>query len=128
MTENNEVNIPLLRKAVEWVETQAALPADESEWHQGAWVWRREDQEHNTCGTAYCVAGYIGQMLDDQFKDNEWGVDKDGRPCHVAHFAADALGITYDRFGLSANEDLFHADNTAEDVRRIAEQIAGERL
>ena len=34
----SEVNIPLLRKAVEWVEEQAALPVAQSQWDQSAWL------------------------------------------------------------------------------------------
>lgn len=127
MTENNEVNIPLLRKAVEWVEAEAKRPATERQWYQKNWVTPEsrkilDDQSAlvNHCGTAYCVAGYVGQLVDPAFINSDWTADRD---VHVSDVAMEALGLTSGQAGR-----LFHANNTAEDVRRIAEEIAGERL
>lgn len=137
-----EVNIPLLRKAVEWVEQEAAKPAIDREWFQGAWVSTPEDLAHELadglarsvdvyavsealephCGTAFCLAGYVGQMLDARYAavDTVDGV-------HVSDFAAVALGVDHEP-GEGERIPLFHSENTAADVRRIAESIAGERL
>lgn len=141
MSDEPKPNIPLLRKAVEWVEQEAAKPEIDREWDQSAWrrapelrahslllyseYWEskeRTDQVAAHCGTAYCVAGYVGQMLDERFKNSEV-IQVEGEPVHVADFAKDALGLTDEQ-----SEWLFAGVNTAEDVRRIAEEIAGERL
>ena len=136
----SEVNIPLLRKAVEWVEEQAQLPDDECQWVQSEWTavrignrildpefdagdYTREEllaiAQRGECETTYCVAGYIGVMLSDAYKYT-WAPKN--QP-HVDVFAARALGI-------SENDKwrLFNATNSAEDVRRIAEEIAGQPL
>lgn len=127
-----EVNVPLLRKAVEWVEEQDKLPLEKRAWVQEFFILReaaREsvaDAEYEIgfepgCGTAYCVAGYIGQMLrPNTFRDNEFDLFHDQ---HVSDFAAEALGISWED-----SEELFAGDNSAEDIRRIAERIAGQKL
>jgi hypothetical protein len=110
---DREVNIPLLRKAVEWAEAEAAKPAIDSQWVQGLWVSNPSDvaeeliedtpldewsgtqyrqavaaiaPEH--CGTAYCIAGNVGQSLDARYATTDVVEN-----VHVAHFAANALGI-----------------------------------
>jgi len=143
---SDNVNIPLLRKAVEWVEHQATLPEIDREWDQGFYVLhplgrarimlaeqegRAQRLTHRDleqvdhiyevaahCGTAFCVAGYVGQLADDRYvrSDSVGGV-------HVSDFAKELLGISY-----SDSERLFDGNNTAADVRRIAEEIAGQRL
>lgn len=138
-----DVNIPLLRKAVEWVEEQAALPEIDCQWNQARWttppsiragdlIYQVEgDVSHtalkqivNHCGTAYCVAGYIGQMLDERFVDEDRIFDETtGSFIHVADFAAEALGINGGEASL-----LFDALNGPADVRNVAESIAGEKL
>ncbi|HRD59345.1 hypothetical protein [uncultured Nocardioides sp.] len=133
MTEQT-VNIPLLRKAVEWAEVEAAKPNNGS-WEQGAWFvatsvtdpnvvipehWdessiamRREGYgKPAECGTCYCIAGYTTAMVDGR-------VDA----ATVEERAAHLLGLSP-----YAAADLFCASNSIEDVRRIAEDIAGERL
>lgn len=148
------VNVPLLRKAVEWAESEAVKPFEQCEWNQGQWITapltrahtiandecfqkfgdpgssvfspkearefytQRVGELRHTCGTAFCIAGYIGQMIDERYAAHD---EVDG--CHVGDFAQQALGI-------SANEadELFFAGNSIEDVRRIADWIAGEAL
>jgi hypothetical protein len=71
------VNIPLLRKAVEWAEAEAAKPPELCEWRQTYWVTPASEVEAAMwgiwadsrsavevgrapeCGTCYCVAGYV---------------------------------------------------------------------
>ena len=126
-----EPNIPLLRKAVEWVEAQAALPEIDREWMQSDWLATPHDRalwNFNLygqaaevvaahCGAAYCVAGWIAQGVDPRYATAS---EVDG--VHAADVAAGALGLDGDQ------DVLFHGSNTAADVRRIAEEIAGERL
>jgi hypothetical protein len=144
------VNIPLLRKAVEWAEAEAAKPEIDRQWAQRRWVTTPEERARDFaedgiglsyreaaetlaphCGTAYCIAGYVGQLLEPRYATS---VTVDG--VHVSEFAAEALGIDtsgsrmwHDPYeGQVVVPDLFEEDNTAADVRRIAEEIAGERL
>lgn len=121
-------NVPLLRKAVEWAEAEAAKPPELCEWNQGSWVAPKSREtalrlgttyttsglgKADECGTCFCIAGYVVDAVDG--------------PTHVDEIparAAELLGI--DRF--SGEGHLFDSDNSIEDVRRIAEEIAGERL
>ena len=139
-------NIPLLRKYVEWVEWQDTLPkhSDQREWDQNNWfrkIIRRvkheepqprdaqgrfmEYQEPNLCQTKCCVAGRV--VLDAGFTMGNGGTIKKtpkgqeewkGRGC--SELANHILGLS--------EHNLFSASNTAQDVRRIAEGLAGERL
>jgi hypothetical protein len=134
------VNIPLLRKAVEWVEFQASLPEIDREWYQARYIappdimamslievssdtTSREYRQQlsaltNHCGTAYCVAGYVGQLASDDYKHTDQAGD-----VHVAEFARQELGLTNEE-----SQRLFAGENDAAAVRRIAESIAGEAL
>jgi hypothetical protein len=111
----DQVNIPLLRKAVEWAEAEATKPPTRRLW------WQGDYRMETACGTAFCIAGYVGQMLDDRYAETTF---VDGT--HVADFAAEALGIDADC--ADGVDGLFSSNNSIEDVRRIAEEIAGERL
>jgi hypothetical protein len=146
----SEVNIPLLRKAVEWVEEQDKLPEAEREWDQTTWagarfidpndpslvydsymlgsgeyyktwdeIQRLAEQRGMTCGTAYCVAGWIGQQQDSAYKTT-W--NPPGKP-PVDDFAQVVLGLTAEQA-----DELFDEGNSAADIRRISESIAGEKL
>jgi hypothetical protein len=126
MTDSDRtVNVPLLRKAVEWAEGEHALGFDSEgrpygAWYQGEWmVLSGEDSEVTMhCGTSYCIAGYVAQTLEPRFAEGAYVDD-----VHVAEFARDALGIT----DLQASR-LFHGSNKIRDVRQVAERIAGEPL
>lgn len=133
----SEVNVPLLRKAVEWAETESQKPKELSEWYQGAWCSEpgkySEFVENNAfyqkaedCGTCYCIAGWVA--AETQGKPISLGlfsgfVFVGGHSTHVSDIAARELGLDCQQ----AN-DLFKATNSIQDVRRIAEKIAGERL
>lgn len=139
------VNKQLLKDAVEWVEWQDTLEPGQRAWVQDDWVTLREEEENATCGTAYCVAGWIGvTQLPGQFLDSDYG-DYQGELIHVADFAETMLGgsskasvdhelaLEGDNAGFPDgygrySYDLFHADNTAKDIRTIAEAMAGEKL
>jgi hypothetical protein len=108
-----DINIPLLRKAVEWVEEQDAKPEAESAWMQAGTVIVHPERFGRTCGTAYCLAGYIAAMVTGQ-----------ERPQEPISTAVEALGLD-DAFAV---QGLFWGDNNAADIRWIAEQLAGEPL
>ena len=140
----SEVNIPLLRKAVEWAEAEAAKPEIDREWYQGAftldpaeYAWALLDDLPEFCG--------VGPVMRMEARQDAGG--RSAAPCGTptaspdtsaevaglhtntyAHDAADLLGIKYNGYGKEAGGHLFHTDNSIEDVRRIAEDIAGERL
>lgn len=136
------VNVPLLRKAVEWVEEQDKLPLIDRVWNQGDWVTaaaRRArqlligvpiedrpevaEQIEPHCGTAFCVAGYIGQMHDERYIKSQ---TVDG--VHVSVYAADLLGLDYTNYDGEALHELFSGANSAYDIRQIAEELAGETM
>lgn len=130
----SEVNVPLLRKAVEWAEAEWAKGTDEDgrlvgDWYQGEWVVTAEERDGYetlaaSCDTAYCIAGYVGVLaLGPDAFDRSWWFDEDEGVTHVSEVAQRALGLT--TFEADA---LFKGSNTIEDVRRIAEGIAGEPL
>lgn len=119
-----EINIPLLRKAVEWVEEQDAKPYENRQWHQSQWrtpakVAASVYGKAADCGTCYCVAGYVAELVGTEWNTVNWVQSTDGRLAH--DIAAEALGLT-------ATGRLFDGDNTAADVRRIAEDLTGEKL
>lgn len=122
-----EVNVPLLRKAVEWVEAQAEVDISERQWMQGVWATPEEQRveylNHEPgCGTAYCVAGYIGQLLNEDYANHDWAI-VDGESMHVSDFAEKQLGLT--EFQGSC---LFSATNSPERIRALAEEYAGGPL
>lgn len=137
----SDVNIPLLRKCVEWVENEASKPAIDRRWWQNryltpprvlaGWLLQYQpgvnilneyellDQVETHCGTAFCVAGYVGQLYEEryQFEDCPDGLG------HVSEFAQKKLGLTSEQA-----QKLFAGENSVHDIRRIAEQFAGEPL
>jgi hypothetical protein len=119
----NNVNIPLLRKAVEWAEAEAMKPPELCEWNQQMFVSgetatsRQRMGKATDCGTCYCIAGWVALQVGEDPR----GIDPDS-------VAAKALGIPNNWLDEGLNEHLFDASNSIEDVRRIAESLAGERL
>lgn len=142
MTETRTPNIPALRKYVEWVEEQEALPEIDRTWYQRYWhtepslvalcLLEGENGEVGIslpylnqvaahCGTAYCLAGKIAMDADKRYA-TELRVDD----VHVAEKALEVLGLKSSEFGWY--HAIFKGNNTAADIRRIAEAEAGERL
>jgi hypothetical protein len=110
------VDIPLLRKAVEWAEVEAAKPTEQCQWYQGAYDVPAYEVNRK-CGTCYCIAGWVCLVADGEVP--EFG---------IGPRAAELLGIPDEH---NYEGGLFWDTNTIEDVRRIAEGIAaeaGERL
>lgn len=130
------VNVPLLRKALEWVEYQASLPLIDREWRQEGFITLPEniaammlkftpvyegtklEQVANHCGTAYCVAGYVGQLLEPAYALDEFHGGQ-----HVGEFAKQELGLTNGQA-----DALFDGCNSAQTIRALCEQFAGEAL
>lgn len=147
----SEPNIPMLRKYVEWVEEQDALPVFQREWEQGTWalspeaikregkvLQRRKEEGHsfygyrhrlleryeaNVCGTAYCVAGRITADTYGPCDEEGEFYDQNGNEVDPSVYAREVLGLSWPQA-----ETLFDADNSAADIRRLAERYAGERL
>ena len=133
-----EVNVPLLRKALEWAEAEAAKPEGLCEWDQvrldpssgperAGWLRPTNSLEQAhvvannivarmhkdpACGTCYCIAGWVVYEVDGQ-------VDLKT----VEKRARELLGLTG-----TQSIRLFGGGNSIQDVRRIAEHLAGERL
>lgn len=152
-----EPNVPALRKVVEWVEEQDTLPSTESRWKQTVWAQILPGGvsalKPEPCGTAFCVAGKVVHDAGYKilFDDDSW----DGTLCvpptikvnwtekgtvttherqrivfeHEDEYeaievkAAELLGVTREQA-----TNLFSASNTAETIRYLAEEYAGEPL
>ena len=110
------VNIPLLRKAVEWADAEDAAAGGKGSWNQHVYI-----AESASCGTQYCIAGWT-------LHADGWP-DEDITDCvDPAEHAALLLGIPPFDGEAAAGHHLFSDQNTIEDIRRIAEELAGERL
>ncbi len=129
-------NIHLLRKNVEWVENQVTLAETKRRWYQAAWtrkevVAAQQDINDPYCETAMCFAGKVSwdagwtPIFDDKDSDYRYAstATKDGVVMEIERIAMNELGISD-----SEADDLFESDNTAQDIRDIAEHIAGEAL
>lgn len=123
-------NIPLLRKVVEWVEEQEQL-TEAREWNQAVFFRRWEPVDYQAwCETIFCVAGKV--VLDDGWVPH---FKPSGIYSHLIRDGEtryDVFTLAADLLGLSETEafDLFTVtyDQGAAGVRRVAEEIAGERL
>jgi len=142
------IDVPLLRKAVEWVEEQEKLPTEERGWYQGSWG-RRENaertlplhkldkEEQGYCGTNMCLAGHIAVLAGWEIEYDWRGfgnfcyateATKGGRTLDIQDIAIKELGADKGDNDLSLVHNLFHGENTAHDIRQSAEMLAGERL
>lgn len=133
-------NIPLLRKAVEWVEFQDALPEIDREWFQGSYVSSGHDRAYdmisdlsdegvevgpnqirmikNHCGTTHCVAGYIAALKDPRYANKAAVGNR-----HASDVAQEELGLDDHQAAR-----LWAGGNTAEQIRELCEKFAGEKL
>lgn len=114
------VNIPLLRKAVEWVEEQNKLEWDDPRrrWDQGVYGIQEPQKD---CGSVCCVAGYIVSL--EQPELWEAFIQEQSIKPSIPEAAARAMGVPIDLAW-----DLFNANNSAATVRALAEEFAGEKL
>lgn len=132
MNDTLEVNIPLLRKVVEWAEAEARIDQAFRAWDQQNYCGiglryltaaERAQGDVGDCGTTYCIAGKV-------LHDAGW-TDAEIRHRHRPDIPAAALlGIPTvdDTDDDDWGDHLFAPSNTIEDVRRIAETLAGQRL
>lgn len=146
-------NIPALREVVEWVEEQESLPSTESEWRQIVWAQlTNSGPNREPCGTAFCVAGKVVHSHGYQilFDDETWDAGLCAPPATPVNYtergtitteerrritedpnnyesidvqAAEILGLDQEQARL-----LFAASNSAEMIRDLAEEFAGEPL
>ena len=121
------LNEPLLRKAVEWASAEAELLEShgwdedvvrddeykDMTWNQQYWNMGVFDENATRCGTTYCIAGWVGQHLDERYRE-----DTRVAGVHVRDFAQVNLGLTY-----VEAESLFSGGNNIEAVQRIAYEI-----
>lgn len=121
----------LLRKGVEWVEEQDALPFEQRSWHQACWWISPEHHAVMTglkakdCGSAYCLFGYLANITGQEWDAATAGMLgarlKSGRT--VESYVRDLLDLDDQEA-----EELSRAGNSAADIREVAERLAGERL
>lgn len=128
------MNVPLLRSVVRWVESESRLHWTKRQWRQSSW-WSLKrtlasPPATSACGTTFCVAGYVAHLEGWEPVPGDAGGptlfgslmrDAEGRTDYADRIAATALGLNP-----SQEADLFDAKNTARDVRRAAECIAGD--
>lgn len=136
------VNVPLLRKGIEWAEAEDRARTDTkpSQWDQTSWVGGAPIDELSydemvssvkltemECGTTCCIAGWIGFLtlrpgeyingVGTIFNENNVRVE------HCSDRAQRELGLDNQQAW-----DLFYRSHDIESVRTLAESIAGERL
>jgi hypothetical protein len=143
MIDTSNLNVPLLRKTVEWAESEAAKPRELCEWYQDSWAsenegffdYYDENDEYQTyvkdpsCGTCFCIGGYVAHLTLQQGEHIAGSfIYRGNREVEsIADRAARELGIVTEP-GRAGYLALFAAGNTIEDVRIHAEELAGERL
>lgn len=153
-----EPNIPALRRVVEWVEEQDTLPSTESEWKQTVWAVIRPGGHTalrpEPCGTAFCVAGKVVHDAGFQilYDDNSWDAGLCVAPEVPINYTERGTVTTEERRRIVTDLDpdywesikvqaakilgldeyqsdlLFQASNSAEMIRDLAEEFAGEPL
>ena len=134
-------NIPLIRKATEWAEEQEQLVGLRM-WNQDFW-FRTLDRQlakqniHDPlCESAMCIAGFVVHTLGYIFDFDEASVlDETGYYCasyanHPDGSTGSISSIAQRELGINDEQAriLFDGPNSAADIRRISEEIAGEAL
>ena len=113
------VNVPLLRKTLDWAydQYQLSLRGLPSEWSQGEWI---RHSSAVSCGTVCCVAGKIALEAGWRSLHGDGGsvVIQDGVIDFANAVAADELGLTRDQA-----EALFSGGNTIGMLYAIAGQL-----
>lgn len=114
-------DLPLFRKAIDWVRTEAALPVSESQWNQGQWISPKLFGE--SCGTAYCVAGYVAYLSGFPIGSGSYPlVSTDLGSESIPGVARRLLGLTDEEA-----EALFGANNGIGEIEAIAAAICQRR-
>jgi hypothetical protein len=120
-------DISWLRKAIEWVTEQVALPETERVWNQA--VWREQGAlSGRNCKTVMCVAGYLAECSPDytwRFPELSDDIEMIGPRNEFStprEVAAQMIGLC----SCEASA-LFHANNTAAMVVDVARSVAASR-
>lgn len=101
------------------------IDANPSEWNQRDWAYKG-----TSCGTSYCFAGWAVVLAG---RELVW-MDSDGQS--FADYAQDErkmLGKQWigdaarEELGIEDSRELFHGDNTREDLGRLVAEIFGPR-
>lgn len=141
------VNVPLLRKAVEWAETEATIPEIDREWAQDVWHHSAANKARDLAYTFLCdmtsKERTPGEQLDiRQVSSRLEPMCKTsyciaGWICHEAGIAPTTVDER-DEFdwvenanrllGIDRAYGLYSGGNSIEAIRFIAEYIAGEPL
>lgn len=115
-------NIALLRKAIEWAEEQQ--DSGTNLWDQNIWLSKRD------CGTSYCIAGYMGQLMEPAFRDDDLAEEKNLQNpmglmgvVHVSEYVRNRLGLTVNQAAV-----LFQATNTIDNLKDIFETVTNEKF
>ncbi len=128
------IDVPKLRKLVEWVEEQDVLAENDRVWDQELWFHQDnlaiaravEDKYDPYCGTSMCIAGKLafdaGWLPVIDHADDK--ATKDGVTKYYSEIGAEELGLDNN----TQEFELFNASNSASDIRAIAEDYAGKRL
>jgi hypothetical protein len=112
-------NAELAYKVLDHIDTNP------EQWNQTDWITKGDGED---CGTAGCFAGWACMLSGwkpyfvDQYRTRTGLVMIGGRDSMIAERAPDLLGISY-----TQADDLFHEDNTREDLGRLVAEIFGPR-
>jgi hypothetical protein len=128
---------------VEWAEEQDALADTKKHWYQGSWARRNIDaavqnRDDPYCNTAMCIAGKVAfdagwklvfeadstEVMDDGVTyEFAFNATKDGEIKSISTVGQIELGLTD-----GEADRLFDGNNSAEDIRYVAEAITNELL
>ncbi len=114
-----ELNIPLLRKTMEYIE------ANPLEWDQSSWA------SNTPCGTTMCFAGTAAFLAGADLMLDLPGVSgseacktPEGDFLAIDEYARQQLGLT-----ASQADRIFYSDpHNPQDMRRVVEHTIGEKL
>lgn len=123
MTDEMTIDVPLLRKALDWAheQWQRSLRGEPSEWSQGIWIAQAPE-----CGTVCCIAGKVS--LETGWRPipsiwDGWVRNEQGREEHASDVARAALGLTIYQASF-----LYGGSNTVADLYHFAEVWTGGEI
>jgi hypothetical protein len=111
----NELNIPLLRKTMEYIE------AHPEKWDQGDWV-----SFGPTCKTTMCFAGTAAYLAGAVMVpgDIERCTLPDGSRESIPGYAIEQLGLS----DAQADAIFYSGPNSPRELRELVEDVIGEKL